>query len=92
MPGDRHRQHRRASTATATLTLTNRAPETPTLSLSPDPANNLDDLTCTAGNFTDLDGDNVTESYAWTLNGVALLKRAPCFRWQNLQAIPLPAL
>ena len=65
------------STATATLT-TNRAPKVPTLSLSLIPPTILT-ISLALQEIADLDGDNVTESYAWTLNGVAGTNRHRAF-------------
>ena len=55
--------------ATASLTVSNTPPVTTTPVLGPDPAYEGDTLTCTAGSNSDDDGDSVTVSYAWYVNG-----------------------
>lgn len=49
----------------------NSAPTAPTVTLSPNPAGTMDNITLTATGSTDLDGDPITYSYDWRLNGVS---------------------
>ena len=53
----------------ASLIISNTAPELATLVLSPDPASTDDDFTCTPGTTSDADGEAVSLTYAWTING-----------------------
>ena len=54
------------------LTVENTAPTSPAVSISPAaPVEGLDDLVCTASGSTDADGDSVTYSFAWTVDGVS---------------------
>ena len=49
----------------------NTPPVVTNAAISPDPAGATDTLTCTHDAATDADGDTVTMSYAWTINGSA---------------------
>ncbi len=51
------------------VTAVNIPPVVATATLAPDPAYELDILTCTGGGVFDGDGDPVTLAYAWTVNG-----------------------
>ena len=52
-----------------TVTVDNTPPSLDTATLSPDPAYEADTVVCTPGTATDDDGDSVSYSYAWTVNG-----------------------
>ena len=52
-----------------TVTAINIVPVVATSTLAPDPAYESDTLTCTAGGVFDGDGDFVSLTYAWTVNG-----------------------
>ncbi len=52
-----------------TVTIQNTAPGLDSASLSPDPAYEADTVACTPGTPTDADGDTVSYSYAWTIDG-----------------------
>jgi len=54
--------------ALATITI-NGVPTAPTVSIAPTPADTNDDLTATATDSTDPDGQTVTYQYEWLLNG-----------------------
>ena len=56
--------------ATVTVVFVNRAPDTPVLSITPNPANSASTLTCTLISATDPDGDPVTASYSWYVNSI----------------------
>jgi hypothetical protein len=58
-------------TGSASTTIQNGLPTIDTVSLTPDPAYIVDQLTCTANNVVDADGDTVSLAYSWTINGVA---------------------
>jgi hypothetical protein len=58
-----------ASATSSTLTVSNTAPTAPTASLSPSGPYASDTLTCTASGSSDADGDSVTYSYVWTVDG-----------------------
>ncbi len=47
------------------------APTIPTVSISPDPAMDTDDLVCIATGAVDPDGSAITYAYTWTVDGVA---------------------
>ncbi len=51
------------------VTIDNTAPSLDSATLSPDPAYEADTVVCTPGTATDEDGDSVSYSYAWTLDG-----------------------
>ena len=51
------------------VSVDNTAPVLADASLSPDPATEGDTLTCTPGSATDDDGDSISYSYAWTVDG-----------------------
>jgi hypothetical protein len=53
----------------ASLTLQNRAPRAGAVTLAPDPATVSDSLVCTDAGAVDPDGDVVTRTYAWTVDG-----------------------
>ncbi len=57
--------------ARASVRIANTAPTLASVTVSPDPAHRDDILTCTTGTTTDADGDTVTLSYAWTVDGIA---------------------
>jgi hypothetical protein len=52
-----------------TVTIQNTAPVLDSASLSPNPAYESDSVACSPGSSSDADGDSLTYSYAWTLNG-----------------------
>ncbi|HCH64559.1 MAG: hypothetical protein CL927_04090 [Deltaproteobacteria bacterium] len=52
------------------ITILNSAPDMDSVSISPAAPTVADDLTC-IGSGSDNDGDSITYSYAWTVNGVA---------------------
>ncbi len=54
---------------TASVTIGNSAPVLSSVTLSPDPAYEGDTLTCTPGTATDADGDTITYTYAWDVDG-----------------------
>lgn len=59
--------------ATASVTVDNTPPSVDAApTLTPDPAYEGDTLTCTAGVTSDADGDSVTSSYSWMVNGAAV--------------------
>jgi hypothetical protein len=58
--------------AQASLTIQNSPPEADAATLSPDPAGTDDVITCAVGSTSDADGDEVSLSYAWTVNGSAV--------------------
>jgi FG-GAP repeat len=60
------------SATSASLTVVNSPPETPVLSLDPDPARRDDDLRCVVENSdsADADGDAVNYTFTWTLDDV----------------------
>ncbi len=51
------------------LTIDNTAPVLADAAISPDPALTDDALTCVPGTATDADGDTITYSYAWSVDG-----------------------
>lgn len=51
------------------VTIGNTAPELSSVTLSPDPAYEGDTLSCTPGTTTDVDGDSLSYTYAWTVAG-----------------------
>ncbi len=60
------------ASGTASVTIANTAPTLADVSLTPDPAYEGDTLACTPGSASDADGDAITYTYAWTVDGVAL--------------------
>ena len=54
---------------TDSITITNTPPVLDSASLTPDPAWEEDILTCTPGTTTDIDGDEVTWLYTWSVDG-----------------------
>lgn len=54
---------------TAPVTITNTVPVVDSVAINPDPATTSDDLTCLATGSDD-DGDALTFSYTWTVNGI----------------------
>ena len=52
------------------VVIDNSAPSISVVTLSPDPANRADTLDCQAGVITDADGDAVSTTFAWEVNGV----------------------
>lgn len=59
-----------STVASNPVTIQNSAPAGTTLTLTPDPAYEASTLACVPGSSTDVDGDAVTWSYAWQVNGV----------------------
>ncbi len=57
------------STVSDSVSVTNTAPVLSDATLTPDPATESDTLTCTAGSVSDADGDAVTYTYAWSVDG-----------------------
>jgi hypothetical protein len=57
------------ASASASITILNTAPTLASAALTPDPAATTDALTCTAGASTDADGDSVSASYTWSIDG-----------------------
>ena len=56
-----------SATDSATIIVDNRAPSSPTVSISPaTPIEGQDDLVCTGSGSTDADGQTVTYTYTWT--------------------------
>lgn len=55
-----------------TVTVQNSAPTIGSVTLAPNPATELDTLTCSAVNITDPDGDAVALSFAWTVAGFSV--------------------
>ncbi len=53
-----------------TLVISNTAPVITSVTLAPDPAYEGDTLTCSVDSSSDLDGDGISYSYAWTVDGV----------------------
>ena len=54
------------------LTVVNTAPMAPSVVLSPTaPVENVDDLVCVASGSNDADGDSISYSFTWTVDGVA---------------------
>ena len=54
------------------LTVANTAPTAPAVALSPaSPVEGIDDLVCSASGSSDADGDSVSYSFGWTVDGVA---------------------
>lgn len=56
--------------AVASRTIQNTAPVLDSVVLTPDPASAADDLVCSAGTTSDVDGDTVSLTYAWQVAGV----------------------
>lgn len=54
------------------VTASNTAPVLSSVSLTPSTAFETSTLTCTPGTVTDLEGDAVTFTYAWTVNGLGV--------------------
>ena len=61
---------------TATVVIANTPPVLTSVTVSPDPAFTTSDLACSAS-VTDADGDMVSLSYAWTVDGTAAGADAP---------------
>ncbi len=57
------------NTASASIIIENSPPEVLTVEVTPDPSQTSDDYTCTVTAYSDADGDSVTYSYAWYVNG-----------------------
>ncbi|MES2645168.1 MAG: hypothetical protein V4850_37115 [Myxococcota bacterium] len=57
---------------TASVTIGNSAPVLADATLSPDPAWEGSTLTCSPGSTSDADGDSVSTTYAWTVNGLTI--------------------
>ncbi len=58
--------------ASNTVTADNTAPQVSTVSISPDPAQAADTLTCTYTGYADADGDADASTYAWTVDGTTV--------------------
>ena len=58
-----------SDSASSSIDVENRAPNAPGISLAPIPAYTDSTLTCTINSESDPDGDSVTSSYSWKLNG-----------------------
>ena len=58
--------------SSSAVTLGNREPSAPTVELSPNPAYIDSILTCTPTGSSDADGDSVSYTYAWMVNGNSL--------------------
>ena len=56
----------------ASITISNSAPTISAVSISPDPSVTADDYTCTVASSTDIDGDSVSYTYSWYVNGVSV--------------------
>ncbi|MEL6347054.1 MAG: hypothetical protein AAFV53_28325 [Myxococcota bacterium] len=61
-----------ASQTSNEVTIQNQAPVLADVSLAPTDARERSELVCSAGGTTDADGDTVTVSYAWEVNGAAI--------------------
>ena len=59
-----------ATIVSSTRTITNSTPSTPVVVVVPSTPEREEDLTCSASS-TDADGDSLTYSYSWTVNGAA---------------------
>ncbi len=59
------------ASASASREISNSPPEVDSVSLAPDPAYTLDTLTATLS-VSDADGDPVTATYTWTVNGLTV--------------------
>ena len=60
------------TTGSATLTVSNTPPVLDSVAVTPDPAYTDDALTCAPGTATDDDGETVSQSYNWTVNGASV--------------------
>ena len=60
------------NTISTAVTIDNSLPQLSTVWLTPTAADVRDTLTCTPGAVSDVDGDDVTLSYAWDVDGTAL--------------------
>jgi len=60
------------SSGTDSVTIENTLPELASVSLTPDPATVSSTMSCAPGVATDADGDTVSYSYGWIVDGVAL--------------------
>lgn len=58
------------ATESAQVVVGNTAPSIGAVSLNPENAISTDDITCVVADVVDLEGDEVTVSYAWTIDGV----------------------
>ena len=58
-----------SDSGSASLTVGNRVPDAPTIAIVPDPAYTDSTITCSASDLVDPDGDSVTVSYEWTVEG-----------------------
>jgi hypothetical protein len=59
-----------AAFTTSGIAIANTAPTAPMVSITPNPANQTENLIVSATGSTDFDGDTVTYIYSWTKNGV----------------------
>jgi len=59
--------------ASTSVTIINTPPALASVDLTPDPASLDDVMSCTPGTTSDADGDTVTYSYAWEINGASVL-------------------
>ena len=62
----------KATAAVARFHSATSPPVAPTVSVSPDPAYTGDSFTCSASGASDPDGDSLTTSYSWDINGVTV--------------------
>ena len=60
------------ATSSRTTYIGNTAPVLTSAAISPDPAYEGDTLSCVPGTATDLDGDGITYSYDWWVNGASI--------------------
>ena len=67
-------------------------PVAPTVSVSPDPASNIDPIVCTSVGAQDPDGDTITESFSWSINGTTVTETSDTLWTQRPQAMSSPAL
>ena len=58
-----------SATSSNTIMLQNRAPDAPSVSISPNPAYVGNALVCTINTTSDPDDDTTTEYYTWLING-----------------------
>ena len=56
----------------ASIVIQNSEPSISSVSVTPDPSVTADDYTCTVASSSDVDGDTVTYTYSWYVNGVSV--------------------
>ena len=61
--------------ATASTTILNTPPSLVGVELGPPSPSTLEDLICTPGASSDVDGDVLTYQYRWTIDGVVMASR-----------------